>query len=244
MEEKRLSLGEHLDELRVRLMWSAIAFAAALIICFIFQNQILKIIITPHLNASGGDPLRALDYPEPFIIYFKACLIASFVLSGPFVIYQLWKFISAGLYSHEKKYVLFYLPFSLLLFASGVLFSYFVFMPLMLKYLASYGDPSLVSNNFNLTNYFDLFIMMTVIMGLVFQLPLIMLFLVQIKILTPRIYWSKIKISVLLAFILAALITPSGDPINQTLIAVPLLLLYLIGILLSLAYLRLTKKAD
>ncbi|MEK7310255.1 MAG: twin-arginine translocase subunit TatC [Planctomycetota bacterium] len=244
MEEKRLSLGEHLEELRVRLIWSALAFAIALAACFIYQEQILRIIVSPHLKASGGDPLRALDYPEKFLIYFKASLIAAFVLSGPFIIYQLWKFISAGLYSHEKKHVLFYLPFSLILFATGVLFSYLIFTPFMLKYLASYGDPSLISNNFNLTNYFNLFIMLTVIMGLVFQLPLIMLFLVQIKILTPQIYWSKIKISVLLAFIIAAIITPSGDPINQTLIAVPLLLLYLIGILLSLLYLRLTKKSD
>jgi len=244
MEEKRLSLGEHLEELRVRLIWSAIAFAIALIICFIFQDQILKIIIRPHLNAAGGKPLSTLTYPEGFLIYFKASLIAAFVLSGPFIIYQLWKFISAGLYSREKIYVLFYLPFSLILFTGGVLFSYFIFIPLMLKYLIAYPNPLFIDNIFNLTCYFDLFIMLTIIMGLVFQLPLIMLFLVQIKILTPKIYWSKIKISVLLAFVIAAIITPSGDPINQTLIAVPLLLLYLIGILLSLMYLRLTKKAD
>jgi len=244
MEEKRLSLGEHLEELRIRLIWSAISFAVALTICFIFQDQILKIIITPHLNASGGKTLSTLTYPEGFFIYFKASLIAAFVLSGPFIIYQLWKFISAGLYSHEKGYVFFYLPFSLLLFAGGVLFSYFFFIPLMLKFLIVYPNPLFIDNIYNLTCYFDLFIMFTVIMGLVFQLPLIMLFLVQIKILTPQIYWGKIKISILLAFIISAIITPSGDPVNQTLIAVPLLLLYLIGILLSLVYLRLAKPKE
>jgi len=244
MEEKRLSLGEHLEELRSRLIWSAIAFAIALIICFIFQDQILKIIILPHLNAAGKKTLSTLTYPEGFLIYFKASLIAAFVLSGPFIIYQLWKFMGAGLHSHEKKYVLFYLPFSLILFTGGVLFSYLIFIPLMLKFLIAYPNPLFIENIFNLTCYFDLFIMLTVIMGLVFQLPLIMLFLVQIKILTPKIYWSKIKISILMAFIIAAIITPSGDPINQTLIAIPLLLLYLAGILLSLIYLRLVKKAD
>ncbi|MBI5778668.1 MAG: twin-arginine translocase subunit TatC [Planctomycetes bacterium] len=244
MEEKRLSLGGHLEELRVRLIWSAVAFAVALAICFIFQDQILKIIIAPHLKASNGKALSTLTYPEGFFIYFKASLIAAFVVSGPFIIYQLWKFISAGLYSHEKGYVFFYLPFSLLLFAGGVIFSYFILIPMMLKFLIVYPNPLLIENIYNLTCYFDLFIMFTVIMGLVFQLPLLMLFLVQIKILTPQIYWGKIKISILLAFIISAIITPSGDPINQTLIAAPLLVLYLIGILLSWMYLRINKPKE
>ncbi|MEW6026747.1 MAG: twin-arginine translocase subunit TatC [Planctomycetota bacterium] len=238
MEEKRLSLGEHLEELRIRLIWSAIAFAIAVAVCFIFQEQILKIIIKPHLDAAGGKPLSTLTYPEGFFIYFKASLIAAFVLSGPFIIYQLWKFISAGLYSREKRYVLFYLPFSLALFTGGVLFSYFILIPMMLKFLIVYPNPLFVENIYNLTCYFDLFIMFTVIMGLVFQLPLLMLFLVQIKILTPQLYWSKIRTSILMAFILSAIITPSGDLVNQTLVAVPLVLLYLIGILLSAVYLK------
>lgn len=242
MEEKRLSLREHLVELRARLIWSAVSFAIALTISLVFQEKILHIIIAPHLQAAQGKALSTLTYPEGFLIYFKASLIAAFILSGPFIIYQLWQFISAGLYASEKKYVLFYLPFSLAFFLGGVLFSYFVFIPVMLKFLAAYPNPLLVENIFNLTGYFNLLIMLTFIMGLVFQLPLVMLFLVQIKIITPAIYRSKIKISLLLAFVLAAIITPSGDPINQTLVALPLFLLYLLGILISSIYLKLTKK--
>jgi Tat protein translocase TatC len=246
MEEKRLSIGEHLEELRLRLIYSAIIFVITTIVCVIFQEQIIKIIITPHLKISGGKTLKIFNYPEGFFVYFKASLIAALLLAAPFIIYQIWKFISAGLYHHEKKYVLFYLPSSLILFIIGVLFSYFIFIPLMLDFLYHYPDVAFVESTINLNNYFNLFIMFTLIMGGVFELPLIMLFLVQIKLFTPQIYWSKIKISILLAFIIAAIITPSGDPFNQTLFAIPLLLLYIIGILLSFIYLRLgkSKKAD
>lgn len=246
MEEKRLSISEHLEELRMRLVYSAIIFIITLVVCFIFQEHIIKIIIAPHLNISHGNTLKIFNYPEGFFVYFKASLIAALLLSGPFIIYQLWKFISAGLYHHEKRYVFFYLPFSLILFVGGICFSYFIFIPLMLKFLLYYPDPLLIESSINLNNYFNLFIMLTLIMGIVFELPLIMLFLVQIKIVTPQIYLSKIKISILLAFIIAAIITPSGDPINQTLLAIPLLLLYLLGILLSFIYLQFwqLKKND
>ncbi|MDI6787602.1 MAG: twin-arginine translocase subunit TatC, partial [Planctomycetota bacterium] len=125
---------------------------------------------------------------------------------------------------------------SLVLFISGVLFSYFIFLPVMLKFLANYGDPSLISNKFNLSYYSDLFILLTLIMGVVFQLPLVMLFLVQIKICTSKTYTNNLRISILLAFIIGAIITPGGDPVSQIMLAIPLLLLYLIGIVLSLIY--------
>lgn len=246
MEEKRLSIGEHLEELRLRLIYSAIIFVITTIACLIFQEQIIKIIITPHLKISGGKTLKIFNYPEGFFVYFKASLIAGLLLAAPFIIYQLWKFISAGLHPHEKKYILFYLPSSLVLFIIGVLFSYFVFIPFMLDVLYHYADAAFIESSINLNNYFNLFIMFTLIMGGVFELPLIMLFLVQIKLFTPKIYWGKWRIVILLAFIIAAIITPSGDPFNQTLFAIPLLLLYIIGILLSSLYLKFwkPKKTD
>lgn len=242
MEEKRLSIGEHLEELRRRLIYSAIIFAITTIACLIFQEQIIKIIITPHLKISGGKTLKIFNYPEGFFVYFKASLIAGLLLAAPFIIYQLWKFISAGLYHHEKKYILFYLPSSLILFTSGVLFSYFIVIPFMLNFLYYYPDVAFIESTINPNNYFNLFIVFTLVIGGIFELPLVMLFLVQIKLFTPQIYWSKIKISILLAFIIAAIITPTGDPFNQTLLAIPLLLLYIIGIILSYLFLKIGKQ--
>ncbi|MFH1231277.1 MAG: twin-arginine translocase subunit TatC [Planctomycetota bacterium] len=244
MEGKKLSIGEHLEELRLRLIYSAIIFVITTIVCLIFQEQIIKIIVAPHLKIASGKTLKIFNYPEGFFVYFKASLIAGLLLAAPFIIYQIWKFISAGLYPHEKKYVIFYLPSSLTLFIIGVLFSYFIFIPFMLDFLYHYSDPAFVESTINLNNYFNLFIMFTLIMGGVFELPLIMLFLVQIKLFTPKIYLGKWKIVILLAFIIAAIITPSGDPLTQTLFAIPLLLLYIMGILLSYLFLKLGKPKN
>jgi sec-independent protein translocase protein TatC len=233
MAEKRLTIGEHLDELRRRLLYSCIVFIVVLAVCFFFQEKILQIVVAPHLKATNNDKLWPIEYAERFLVYFKSCLIATLALSGPFILYQLWKFIGAGLYPREKKYVLIYLPLSIALFTCGILFCYFIFLPPLLQFLAAYGDAAFLQNKYSLGNYFDLFIMMIIILGLVFELPLVMLFFAHIGLITPKFYWSKFKLWILLAFIIAAVITPTGDPINQTFLAVPLILLYIIGILLS-----------
>lgn len=198
--------------------------------------------MAPYLKATHNDKLYPIEIVERFLVYFKACLIIALALSGPFIIYQLWKFIGAGLYPREKKYLIFYLPTSIILFICGILFCYFIFLPPLLQFLATYGGAVYLQNKYSLGNYFDIFIMMILILGLVFELPLVMLFFVQIRLLTPKFYWQKLKFSILLAFIIAAIITPTGDPFNQTFLAIPLILLYLIGILLSYFYLKLAKR--
>ncbi|MFA5794410.1 MAG: twin-arginine translocase subunit TatC [Candidatus Brocadiia bacterium] len=243
MEEKHISLGEHLDELRKRLIYSAIFFSVCLAVCFIFQNKIMEIICCPHFKATNS-LLKAFGPAERFVVYFKAVMIASALMATPFALYQLWKFISAGLYEKEKKYVLFYAPFSLGLFVAGVLFGYYLFIPPTLKILYYYGDNAVVESLINFNEYFSVFVMLTLLLGLVFELPLLMLFLVQIKIINPKTYTSQIKAAILIAFILAAIITPTGDPITQTLVAVPLLLLYGLGIVISFIYKYKTNRLD
>lgn len=235
MEEKRFSLGDHLDELRRRLVYAVVFFGLCLVACFLLQKEIMAIICKPHF-AITQQTLKAFKYPEGFIVYFKAVMIAAAILATPFAIYQIWKFISAGLHEHEKRHVYFYAPVSLTLFVAGVLFGYFLFIPPTLKFLFFYGDLKLVETMPNLNDYFNLFIMLTLLLGLVFELPLLMLFLVQIKLLSPQKYLSHIRAVILAAFIASAIITPSGDPFTQTLLAVPLLLLYGLGVLLSFIY--------
>lgn len=235
MEERRLSLGEHLGELRRRVIYSVIFFGIAVILCFARQEDIMALICAPHFRHTT-DTLKALGYAEQFIVYLKACLIAAGIITAPFALYQLWCFISAGLYPKERRYVYFYAPFSLMLFISGVLFSYYIFLPPALKMLFYYGSRTIVEPMVGLNDYFNIFIILTLILGAAFQLPLVMLFFVQIKILSPKFYLSHIKMAIIIAFIAAAIITPTGDPINQTLMAIPLLLLYGLGILISVIY--------
>lgn len=235
MEEKRLSLGDHIDELRKRIIYAAVFFGFCLVVCFIFQEKIMAVICQPHLAVSK-QALKAFKYPEGFIVYFKAVMIAAAILAAPFILYQIWKFISAGLYEHEKRYVFFYAPFSLVLFIAGVLFGYLLFIPLTLKFLFFYGNPEIVETMPNLNDYFNLFVMLTLLLGLVFELPLLMLFFAQIKLLTAKKYLFHIRAVILVAFIVSAIITPSGDPFTQTLLAVPLFLLYGLGVFLSWIY--------
>ncbi|MBI4712186.1 MAG: twin-arginine translocase subunit TatC [Planctomycetes bacterium] len=237
VEEKRFSLGEHLEELKNRLIYALVAFGAALVICFVYQNEIMAIICRPHFQTTSST-LKMFSYPEGFTVYFKSSLIAAAILAAPFALYQLWKFISVGLYPRERKYVMFYLPFSLLLFAAGVAFGYFILIPMGLKFLFIYAPADVVEPVINLNDYFNLFVILTLIVGAMFELPLLMLFFAQIGLLTPKIYVANFKIAVILAFVIAAIVTPTGDPFNQSLLAVPLLLLYGLGILLSLIFVK------
>jgi len=241
-EEKRLSLAEHLEELRRRLIYALISFGIALIICFIFQEEIMKIICKPHFDTLRSlgrnifplEKLVAYGYPEKFMSYFKVSLIASLILGAPFALYQMWKFISAGLYEHERKFVLTYTPISLGLFTLGVLFGYFILIPkIMLPFLALYGgtDIAIIIPNFD--DYLNLFIGLTLILGLSFEIPLVMLFFSAIGLIPSAFYSRQRRLAIVLIFIFSAIITPTGDAFTLTIVALPLILLYELGIIFA-----------
>ena len=240
-DEKRLSLSEHLEELRWRLIYSLIFFGVALIICFIFQEEIMKIVCKPHFDAMRSlghtvfpvEKLVALEYTEKFMAYFKVCLLASLILGAPFALYQLWKFISAGLYPQERKFVIFYAPLSLGLFVVGVLFGYFVLIPISLRFLALYGGTDIISLTPKLNSYLSLFITLTLILGLSFEIPLVMLFFSAIGLVSPAFYSKQRKLAIVAIFVLSAIITPTTDPWTMTILALPLVLLYEFGIIFS-----------
>jgi sec-independent protein translocase protein TatC len=238
-KEKRFSLTEHLEELRIRLVYFLVFLIIAIAISFIFQEQIMQIIRAPHDNTMKllllPPQLIALDYMDKFMSYFKLSFITSLIFSIPFGLWQAWRFISAGLYPHERKVVLTYLPLSLILFVAGVLFGYFCLIPITLEFLAGYGDTENIKLFLSLNNYLSLFVILTLALGLSFELPLVMLFFAHIGIVQASFYLSKWKWAIVLIFIFSAVITPTGDPLTMTIFALPLILLYALGILLSLA---------
>lgn len=237
MEKKRVPLAAHLEELRRRFIYSLFAWLSFFIICFIYQNRIMEYICYPHFNTMQKlnlpITLKILRYQESFLAYFKVTLVASLLLVMPFVLSQVWKFISVGLYPHERKHVTTYAPFSFMLFLLGVAFGYFVFIPMMLKFLASYGDKNHVELVLTLNGYLNLFIILTMVLGIMFELPLVMVFLSVTGLVHPNWFAKNRKLAIIIAFILAAIITPTGDPVNQILLAIPLIILYETGIIIS-----------
>ncbi len=198
--------------------------------------------VKKHAGRSQGT-LQALKYQEAFISYLKVSIVAALILASPWVLLQMWLFVASGLYRHEKRYVLMYLPFSFIAFGAGVTFGYYILIPEGLSYLAAYANPSLVNVNITLEFYLALFLLLTLMLGVVFQLPLLMRFLASAGIFTPRQYSKYRRYALLLAVILGAAFTPP-DPVTQILLASPMFFLYELGIWLSRATVGNRKKKE
>ncbi|MCX7704150.1 MAG: twin-arginine translocase subunit TatC [Planctomycetota bacterium] len=187
--------------------------------------------IRDELEKRDPSKLVLLKYEESFVAYLKVSLAAAFLVSLPFGVYQLWRFVSAGLYPSERKTIGTFIPFSLLLFAAGLLFGYFLLIPIGLRFLLSYGDSQMFFPSITLGFYLSFFITIMLSLGVVFQLPLVMLILAAVGIITLEWLRKARRFFIVGAFIIAAIFTPP-DCVTQILLAIPLLLLFEVGIIL------------
>ncbi|MDN3509878.1 MAG: twin-arginine translocase subunit TatC [Candidatus Jettenia sp.] len=235
IEKIRMTLGAHLEELRRRVVYSIIAIVLCFVFCWFFKVQILDIAKKPHRFAMGkaglSSELQVLSYQEGFYAYMKLCFITSVFIAYPFVIYQIWQFVRAGLYKKEKKYILLFLPISYLAFVVGGVFGYFLLIPFGLQFLIGILGPG-IQPIITMQQYVSFVFMLTVALGLVFQLPLVMLLLSKIGIVSPDKFIAWRKYAILVIFIIAAIVTPP-DPFTQTMTAVPMIMLYELGILIA-----------
>ncbi len=204
-------------------------------------NKVEKCIDT--ISAARLNKIVAITYTEQFFSYLKIVLIFGLFLSSPFLLYQMWLFVGAGLYEHEQKVAILFIPFSLVLFVVGMVFGYYVLVPIGLSFLSSYGDPELISPMLNLSAYLSLFFTLTLLLGLVFQEPLIMFFLSRAGIVSPRGFAKKRRHAILTGVILGAFLTPP-DPFTQLMLAIPLICLYEIGIMVSRTAYRKAPQAE
>lgn len=239
----RMSFSEHLEELRKRLMRSVIVLAVLFGLgWFVFPAQLEAFFLQPHFWAV--DRLAALDPPilferrlmvlsavEQILYRAKVALLAAMILGFPFVLHQVWSFIAVGLFKHERKAVMGFVPWSLLLAIAGMTFGYLVLVPSMLEYLYSIPDQTLYFQSYRLESYFSLFMLLTLALAAIFQLPLIMLGLSAAGLTSASFFRKYRRHWIVLAFIFAGVVTPSPDPLSQLLMAVPMLLLYEIGLL-------------
>ncbi len=227
-KDKRLSITGHLIEIRQRLTISVIVLVITVIVAFVFYEEIFQFLIAP----AGDVPLIYTEMTEMLSTTMKVSLAGGVVLAMPFFVYQFIMFVSPALTRREKKYVYIALPWIALMFAGGVAFAYFILLPPALKFLLNFGSD-IASPQIKIGNYITIVTRLLVAVGVVFEIPVVITFLSRLGIVTPQWLSKKRKWAFLGAFILAAIITPTMDPINQALVAVPLVVLYEISILLS-----------
>jgi Tat protein translocase TatC len=209
---------------------------AALVVDARTYSEDLQRDVAPLLDAADAHVVQtrlvSINFPETFMGYLKVAIVFAIFIASPLIARELWKFVSAGLYKHEKRYVTLFAPATFLVFCIGCCFGYFILIPAGLKFLATYGGDE-IGTEFRLSDYLSLVLNLTLMVGLIFELPLVMGFVSLLGFTTPDMYKKFRRYWLLVAFILGAVIAPSPDPFNQSLCAVPLLLLYEIGILLS-----------
>ncbi len=173
-----------------------------------------------------------LNVQEAFMTYMKVSFIAGLIISSPWIFYQLWLFVAAGLYPHERKYVHTYLPMSIVLFLGGVAFCFYAVLPVVLDFLLGFNSRMLLTAQIRISEWISFAVMLPLMFGISFQLPLVMLFLTKINVFKAEHYLAQWKLAVLAISIISMVLTPTPDPATMMMMMVPLLLLYGLGIAL------------
>jgi len=226
-----MSLGDHLEELRARLILSLAGLGAGLIISAFFGNYFLGLLLKPYEAAfrdAGLEPhIQGISVAEPFMIYMKAVIVMAALISSPWLFYQLWAFIAAGLYKNERQFVYKVVPFSAFLFITGTLFFLFVIAPMTMKFFITFNlGISYFEYNPRMSDYVDLIMILALIFGLSFQIPIVIIFAERLGLVTLEVLRKYRKYVLLGTFIVAAMVTPSSDMITMTALAIPLYILY------------------
>ena len=238
MSEKETSFISHLTELRQRLIHSIIFLAFLFVCCYIFSDHIYGFLVEPYANAVKDDDVeRRLIFTalqETFLTYIKVSFFASFFITCPFILIQIWKFIAPGLYDHEKSAIMPYLILTPILFFLGGMLVYYLVMPLAIKFFLSFESTGISTNlpiqlEAKVNEYLSLVMKLIFAFGISFQLPVVLSLLARVGIVDSEFLKNRRKYVIVIIFAAAALLTPP-DPITQIGLAIPLLILYELSI--------------
>jgi len=255
LEDARLPLTEHLSELRTRIFISLGSILILFLVSFNYSKELFNILTFPlraemkfsvtnpymHITEKPPTSLVFLAPAEALWMHLKVAFIVALIFSLPVIFHQFWKFISPGLLPKEKKYFLPFMVSATLLFSSGAFFCFFVILPFAMTFLLGYRTETLMPM-LSVGSYIDFCLKFILAFGAIFELPLVIIFLTRFGIVSPALLSKNRKYAMLVAFIIAAVLTPTPDAFNQILMAVPIIILYEIGILLSRLMYR--KKTD
>lgn len=258
MEEQKMSLIEHLSELRKRIIICLITLALAFIFTFSYSEHIFKLLLfplnyTPRISLKEGlvfvsdqklhnTKLVFLGPAEAFWMNMKIALVTGFVLTIPVIFYQIWKFVSPGLYQHEKKYIVPFVLTATGLFLMGVVFCYFIVLPFAMGFLLNYKVGDFLMPMLSVGLYVDFLLKFLLGFGFVFELPILIVITTRMGLITTETLRKYRRLAIVLAFVLAGIITPTPDAFNQTLMAVPMIILYEVGIWVSVFINRRSNK--
>jgi len=243
-EMRKMSFLDHLEELRRRLFYSLLSVVLGFLVCWTFADQIYAGLSRPIIeilrDLKMEDQLIYTNPVDPFNLYVHLAFWAGVFVAAPFILWQVWGFISPGLYPHEKRYAFPFVFLCSALFISGGAFAYAIAFPAALRFLLTFSSqfrPMIA-----VKEYFSLATTIILGMALVFELPILILFLTLLRLMTPGFLLRNFRYAVLLIFILAAAITPTPDIPTMMLFAMPLIGLYLFGVGLSYIVLRLRAQ--
>jgi sec-independent protein translocase protein TatC len=233
-----MSFLEHLEELRSALIWSLVAWLGTSIVIWFFSARVLDFLLATI-------PLESLYFHAPveaFMIRLKLSFILGFLIAFPYILYRFWRFISPGLFRSERRTVFPLIFTSTMLFYIGVVFAYWILIPVVLTFLIRFGTD-LLAPLISVDKYFGFVARLCFAFGLVFQLPLVIVFLTSIGVISARSLLKKWRWAIVVIFISAAILTPP-DPTSQLLMALPLVLLFLVSAALSIIIERRLKQRD
>lgn len=228
-----MSFLEHLEELRKRIINSCIAIAVGALVGFLFIGRIVDFILLPTRRALPANVKLIYTQPgEAFSLYVQIAFIVGVIVAAPVVMYQVWIFIAPGLYSNERRFAYPFVFFTTSGFVLGAAFNHYISFPFMMAFFASFNTPDLAFMP-RLAEVFGLYTKMLIGMGIVFQMPTVVFFLAKMKVITARVLITNLKYAVLIIFVIAAIITPTGDVAAQAIFAAPMFGLYLLSILIA-----------
>lgn len=241
MKVNQMSLLEHIAELRKRLLIVALAFVVFFIAGFFLAKPI--IVYLQETDEAKQLTLNAFNLTDPLYVFMQFAFIIGIVLTSPVILYQLWAFVSPGLYEKERKVTLSYIPISILLFLAGLSFSYYILFPFVVDFMKRISQDLNVNQVIGINEYFHFLLQLTIPFGLLFQMPVILMFLTRLGIVTPMFLAKIRKYAYFTLLVIAALITPP-ELLSHMMVTVPLLILYEISILISKTAYRKAQRSS
>jgi sec-independent protein translocase protein TatC len=233
MSDSTMGFLEHLDELRTRIIRSCIAIGVGMVVAFTFLDRLVDIILDPILKTlPPGSSLVFIRPGEGFSFHLNVAFVSGLILAAPYVMYQVWRFVAPGLYANEKRLMAPFVALTTAGSACGALFCHFVMFPAMMSFFGGFNSTRMRFMP-GVEDTVDLYVQMMLGMVVVFQIPALVYFLARMRLVTARFLWRHFQYAILIIFTVAAVLTPSTDPWNQTVFAIPMVGLYLLGIVVA-----------
>jgi sec-independent protein translocase protein TatC len=241
MKLTEMPFSAHFEELRKRVFIIALFFVLAFVAGLFFAKPL--IVFLQQAPSAEGISMNAFSLTDPLYVYMQFAFVVAVVMTAPMFMYQLWSFISPGLYERERRVTLMYIPLTVLLFLAGLSFSYFLLFPFVVDFMLGMTNDLKIEGEFGIYQYFSFLFQLTIPFGFLFQLPLLAMFLTRLGVITPQLLVQGRKYAYFGLLVVAGIVTPP-ELLSHLMVTVPLLLLYEVSIVISRFAYRKAVKAE